>query len=90
MSAIAEKIDGLYDMGRALVERKQLHGFAVEAEFRVCDFDQWRRKVNDVLFALGGCDDIHYQRFSKGVVSPRVKDLQEGLRILTEVRDNLQ
>lgn len=89
MSGIGEKIDGLYDMGRALVERKQLHGFAVEAEFPVCDFDQWRGKVNDMLFALGGCEDIHYQRFSKGVVSPRVKDLQEGLRILAEVRDNL-
>ncbi len=88
-NGIAEKIDALYDMGRELVERKQLHGFAVESEFNVCDFDQWRRKVNELLFALGGCEDVHYQRFSKGVINPRVKDLETGLHILAEVRENL-
>jgi hypothetical protein len=70
------KIDALHDMAREFVERDQIH-------------DQWRRKVNDLLYSLGGCEDIYYQRFSKDVVQPRVKDLEEGLRILSAVRDDV-
>jgi len=83
------KIDALHDMARELVERDQIHGIAVEYEFNVCVFDQWRRKVNDLLYSLGGCEDIYYQRFSRDVVQPRVKDLEEGLRILAAVRDDV-
>jgi hypothetical protein len=83
------KIDALHDMAREFVERDQIHGVAVEFEFNACVFDQWRRKVNDLLYSLGGCEDIYYQRFSKDVVQPRVKDLEEGLRILSAVRDDV-
>jgi hypothetical protein len=76
-------------MAREFVERDQLHGIAVEYEFNACVFDQWRRKVNDLLYSLGGCEDIYYQRFSKDVIQPRVKDLEEGLRILSAVRDDV-
>lgn len=83
------KIDALHDMAREFVERDQIHGVAVEYEFNACVFDQWRRKVNDLLYSLGGCEDIYYQRFSKDVIQPRVKDLEEGLRILSAVRDDV-
>jgi hypothetical protein len=83
------KIDALHDMAREFVERDQIHGIAIEYEFNLCVFDQWRRKVNDLLYSLGGCEDIYYQRFSKDVVQPRVKDLEEGLRILSAVRDDV-
>jgi hypothetical protein len=83
------KIDALHDMAREFVDRDQIHGVAVEFEFNACVFDQWRRKVNDLLYSLGGCEDIYYQRFSKDVVQPRVKDLEEGLRILSAVRDDV-
>ena len=83
------KIDALHDMGREFVERDEIHGIAVEYEFNVCVFDQWRRKVNDLLYSLGGCEDIYYQRFSRDVVQPRVRDLEEGLRILSAVRDDV-
>ena len=76
-------------MAREFVERDQIHGIAVEYEFNACVFDQWRRRVNDLLYSLGGCDDIYYQRFSKDVVQPRVKDLEQGLRILSAVRDDV-
>jgi hypothetical protein len=84
-----EKLDALYDRGRDFVERPLAHGSAVEYEFNVCSFDTWRKKVNDLLFSLGGCEDVHYQRFSKGVAKPNVRDLREGLRILADVRDRL-
>ncbi len=83
------KIDALHDMAREFVERDQIHGVAVEYEYNACVFDQWRRKVNDLLYSLGGCEDIYYQRFSKDVVRPHVKDLEEGLRILAAVRDDV-
>lgn len=83
------KIDALHDMAREFVERDQIHGIAVEYEFNACVFDQWRRRVNDLLYSLRGCEDIYYQRFSKDVVQPRVKDLEEGLRILSAVRDDV-
>lgn len=83
------RIDALHDMAREFVERDQIHGIAVEYEFNACVFDQWRRRVNDLLYSLGGCDDIYYQRFSKDVVQPHVKDLEEGLRILSAVRDDV-
>jgi hypothetical protein len=84
-----DKIDALYDMGRAFVERDQIHGVAVEYEFDTCAFDGWRRKVNDLLFSMGGCEDLYYQRFSKDVTRPHVKDLEEGLRILNAARDDV-
>ncbi|MGB6064405.1 MAG: hypothetical protein WBG50_06330 [Desulfomonilaceae bacterium] len=83
------KIDALHDMAREFVERDQIHGIAVEYEYNACVFDQWRRKVNDLLYSLGGCEDIYYQRFSREVVQPRIKDLEEGLRILSAVRDDV-
>jgi len=83
-----ERIDGLYDMGRSLVERDEAHGIAVEYQFDVCRFDAWRRKVNDFLFTLGGCEDLYYQRFSQGVTRPHVRDLEVGLRLLTDLRDD--
>jgi hypothetical protein len=85
---ILDKIDTLYDLGRDFVERGQIHGAAVEYEFDVCGFDKWRRKVNDLLFSLGGCEDIYYQRFSKEVTRPILTDLEKGLRILNAVRDD--
>lgn len=84
-----EKIDALHDIGRDFVERAQIHGGAVELDFDQCAFDRWRRKVNDLLYALGGCEDLFYQRFSKEVVRPHVRDLEEGLRILSAVRDDV-
>jgi hypothetical protein len=86
---ILEKIDTLHDLGRDFVERGQIHGVVVEYEFDVCNFDKWRRKVNDLLFDLGGCEDIYYQRFSKEVTRPILADLEKGLRILNAVRDDV-
>jgi hypothetical protein len=86
---ILEKIDALYDLGRDFVERPQIHGSAVEFQFDTCAFDRWRRKVNDLLFGLGGCEDLSYQRFSKEVMLPRLRDLEQGLRILASVRDDV-
>ena len=87
---LLETLDGLYDMGRDMVERAQVHGLTVEYEFNLCRFDQWRRKVNDVLFELGGCEDIYYQRFRKNASQASVRDLEEGLRILAAVRDDVE
>ena len=84
-----EKIDALSDRGRDFVESERIHGSAAEFQFDQCKFDEWRRKVNDQLFALGGCDDLYYQRFSKEVTEPHIKDLEEGLRILSAVRDDV-
>ena len=84
-----DKIDAIYDMGRDFVERPQMHGSAVEYEFSTCAFDEWRRKAIDILYTLGGCDDLYYQRFSKEVARPHVKDLEQGLRILAAVRDEM-
>ncbi len=85
-----EEFDALHDMGRSLVDREQLHGMAVEAEFDVCAFDRWRRKVVDLLFSHGGCDDLYYQRFSKEVVDPNIRSLEQGLRILDAARDDVE
>jgi hypothetical protein len=84
-----EKLDALYDRGREFVESSGVHGAVVEYQFDVCAFDKWRRKVNDLLFSLGSCEDINYQRFSKEVVRPHINDLEKGLRVLADVRDNL-
>ncbi|MEW6350371.1 MAG: hypothetical protein AB1646_14990 [Thermodesulfobacteriota bacterium] len=86
---ILEKIDVLYDVGRDFVERPQLHGASVPSMFDPCEFDQWRRLVNDLLFMIGGCDDLYYQRFSTEVTRPHVRDLEQGLRILSAVRDDV-
>lgn len=86
---IVDKIDALYDIGRDFVERAQVHGVAIEYAFDTCEFDRWRRRVNDLLYTLGGCDDLYYQRFSKEVVVPHVRDLEKGLRILNAVRDDV-
>jgi hypothetical protein len=85
----ADKIDALYDSGRAFVERNRIHGVSIEYEFDTCAFEEWRRKVNDLLFSMGGCEDLYYQRFSKEVTRPHVKDLEEGLRILSATRDDV-
>jgi hypothetical protein len=84
-----EKTEVLYDMGRDFVERGRVHGAVVETEFDNCSFDKWRKNVNDLLYELGGCEDPYYQRFSKDVRRPSVKDLEEGLRILAAVRDEM-
>jgi hypothetical protein len=84
-----EKLDGLYDMGREMMDRKQIHGYAVEAQFDVCRFDDWRKKIIDLLYSLSGCEDISYQSFSQKVTRPSVRDLEEGLRILAAVRDEI-
>jgi hypothetical protein len=86
---LLEKIDALYDMGRDFVELPQAHGFAVEYQFDACAFDKWRRQVNDLLYSVGGCDDLYYKRFSKDVVRPDGKALEEGLRILAAIRDDV-
>ncbi len=86
---ILDKIDALSDIGRDFVERGQIHGVVVELEFDVCQFDRWRRQINDLLYELGGCEDIYYQRFSKEVTRPIVIDLEKGLRILDAVRDDV-
>ncbi len=85
-----EEFDVLYDMGRSLVERQQVHGVAVESEFDTCSFDQWRRKAIDLLFSHGGCDDLHYQRFSQEVVSPDIRSLEKGMRIIAAARDDVE
>ncbi len=85
-----EKLDALYDVGRDMVERAQVHGLTVEYEFDLCRFDKWRKSVNDLLFELGGCEDIYYQRFRKNASQPTVRDLEEGLRILSSVRDDVE
>ena len=86
---VVEKADALYDMGRDFVERAQIHGSVVGNQFESCSFDKWRKSVNDLLYQIGGCEDPHYQRFSKNVREANVKDLQEGLRILAAVKDEL-
>jgi hypothetical protein len=86
---LLEQIDALYDVGRDFVETPQAHGYAIEYQFDVCAFDKWRRKVNDLLYSLGGCDDLYYQRFSKEVTRPDGKSLEQGLRILAAVRDDV-
>lgn len=88
--SLLEKIDALYDVGRDMVERAQVHGLTVEYHFDQCRFDKWRKNVNDMLFELGGCEDIYYQRFRKNASRPTVRDLEEGLRILSAVRDNVE
>jgi hypothetical protein len=85
-----EEFDALSDMGRSLVDRDLLHGMAVESEFDVCAFDRWRRKAVDLLFSHGGCDDLNYQRFSKEVVDPNIRSLEQGLRILAAARDDVE
>ncbi len=85
-----EEFDALYDMGRSLVERQQVHGVAVESEFDTCSFDQWRRKAIDLLFSHGGCDDLYYQRFSQEVVSPDIRSLEKGMRIIAAARDDVE
>jgi hypothetical protein len=85
-----EEFDALSDMGRSLVGRDLLHGIAVESEFDVCAFDRWRRKAADLLFSHGGCDDLYYQRFSKEVVDPNIRSLEQGLRILAAARDDVE
>ncbi len=87
--SIVEKIDALYDAGRDMAERGQIHGIAVESQFDGCRFDRWRRQVNDLLYSAGGCEDLYYQRFSKEVVEPSVKSLEKGLRILAALRDEM-
>ncbi|MCX5873290.1 MAG: hypothetical protein NTY51_08665 [Deltaproteobacteria bacterium] len=84
-----EKADALYDVGRDFVERGQIHGSVVENQFDACAFDKWRKSVNNLLYQIGGCEDPHYQRFSKDVRKANVKDLGEGLRILAAVRDEM-
>jgi len=84
-----DEFDALHDMGRSMVDREQLHGMAVEYEFDTCAFDRWRRKVVDLLFSHGGCDDLYYQRFSKEVVDPNIRSLEQGLRILAAARDDV-
>ena len=86
---ILETLDVLQDIGRDFVERPFEHGASVESAFDRCEFDKWRRKVNDTLFMIGGCDDLYYQRFSKEVTRPHIKDLERGLRIIAAVRDDL-
>jgi hypothetical protein len=83
-----EKIDALYDAGRDFAENPY-RGASIAYQFDRCTFDRWRRKVNDFLFSLGGCDDLYYQRFSKEVTNPDMKDLENGLRILAALRDDL-
>jgi hypothetical protein len=84
---ILEKIDALYDGGRDMAERGQVHGIAVASQFDECRFDRWRRQANDLLYSVGGCDDLYYQRFSKEVVEANVRSLEKGLRILAALRD---
>lgn len=86
---IVEKIDALYDIGRDFVERGWIHGSVVENEFNDCSFDKWRKSVNDMLYQIGGCEDPNYQRFSKNVRKANLKHLDEGLRILAAVRDEI-
>ncbi len=87
--SILEKIDALHDVGRDFVERPQLHGASVPYQFDQCEFDHWRLLVNDLLFMIGGCEDLYYQRFSKEVTKPHMRDLEKGLRILAAVRDDV-
>jgi hypothetical protein len=84
-----ERIDALYDAGRDFVENPQFHGASIEYQFDACRFDAWRRKVNDLLYSMRGCDDLFYQRFSKEVTRADVKHLETGLRILAAVRDEI-
>ncbi len=83
-----ERIDALYDAGRDFVENPQLHGASVEYQFDICRFDEWRKKVNDLLYSLGGCEGLYYQRFSKEVTRADARSLEKGLRILAAVRDD--
>ena len=86
---IVEKTDALYDIGRDFVERGRIHGAVVENQFDTCSFDKWRKSVNDLLYQIGGCEDPNYQRFSKDVRNANIRDLEEGLRILAAVRDEM-
>jgi hypothetical protein len=87
---LLEKLDALYDVGRDMVERAQVHGLTMEYEFDICRYDKWRKSVNDVLYELGGCEDIYYQRFRKNASRATIRDLEEGLRILAAVKDDVE
>ncbi len=87
--SVLEKIDVLHDVGRDFIEHPWSHGASVSYLYDPCEFDHWRRLVNDLLFMIGGCDDLYYQRFSKEVTKPHVRDLEKGLRILAAVRDDV-
>jgi hypothetical protein len=84
-----ERIDALYDAGRDFAEHPQLPGASVVYQFDQCAFDRWRKKVNEFLYDLRGCDDLYYQRFSKEVVTSDMRSLEVGLRILAALRDDM-
>jgi len=84
-----ELIEALETRGREFMEAEREGRVFVGHQFDVCEFDKWRRKVNDLLYVLEGCEGIHYQRFSKGVTKPHVRDLETGLRALNAARDDI-
>lgn len=53
-------------------------------------FHQWRVAVNKMLFSTLGASNQYYQCFWKTVGKPSFKDLDEGLRLLALVRNELE
>ena len=87
---ILDRIDALIEAGRSMVESRQLHGMSIRSEFGVCSFDDWRRRVIDLLYEVGGCEDAPYQQFAQKVTRPIYGHLEAGLRILDRVREDVE
>ena len=82
-------IEALETRGREFMEDEREGRVFIGHQFDVCEFDKWRRNVNDLLYSLEGCEGIYYQRFSKEVTRPHARDLEIGLRVLNAARDDL-
>lgn len=53
-------------------------------------FRRWRVEVSKMLFSTLGSSNHYYQCFWKTVIKPTVADVEEGLRLLAEVRNDLE
>jgi|GEM_PF-3660362 len=53
-------------------------------------FHRWRVEVSKLLFSTLGSSNYYYQCFWKTVGKPSVKSVDEGLRLLAQVRHELE
>jgi hypothetical protein len=85
---LLEIIDDLYERGQKIAEGTAHRGFSPE-RLNGSRFNTWRKDVNEFLCSLEHCSDLSYKHFSREVIRPDVRDLEEGLRILFGVRDEI-
>jgi hypothetical protein len=81
--------DELYIQGQQLVEESNFHKIPLENQLDGMKFYEWRDQVAEFLCSLNNCNSISCTLFSGVVTRPRVRHLEEGLRILFGVRDEL-